>query len=149
MNNKKGFTLIELLAVVVVLSVIISIAVPVINTQLKKSKEKAYQTKLEIIAKQAKQYAQEEEDFLYESSLRYNGYVCNKITVSELVNAGYIDANDKDLFDGSKEVINPNTGGSMLNEQIMVYIKSKPGASGVNIYNGSIISKTTNVSQCH
>lgn len=149
MNNKKGFTIVELLAVIVVLSVVISIAVPVINSSIRKSKEKAYSTKLEIISKQAKQYAQEEEDFLYESSKKYNGYVCNIVSVSDLVSAGYVDANDKDIFDGSHDVVNPKTGESMMNEKVMVYIKSKPGATGVDIYNGSIVSTTTNISQCH
>ena len=39
--NKKGFTLVELLGVLVVLSVILMIAFPLITTYINKSKHKA------------------------------------------------------------------------------------------------------------
>ena len=42
MKNKKGFTLIELLAVLVILSIVMSIAIPNIISTLEKSKKETY-----------------------------------------------------------------------------------------------------------
>ena len=47
--NKKGFTLVELLGVLVVLSVILMIAFPLITTYINKSKQKAYDTQMGLI----------------------------------------------------------------------------------------------------
>lgn len=42
MGNKKGFTLIELLAVLVILSIVMSIAIPNVISTLEKSKKETY-----------------------------------------------------------------------------------------------------------
>ena len=62
--NKKGFTLVELLGVLVVLSVILMIAFPLITTYINKSKQKAYDTQMEIIMTGLKNYANEHKEVL-------------------------------------------------------------------------------------
>jgi len=49
MKNNKGFTLIELLAVIILLSVVVTIAVPSISGISKKVKEIMLDTKLDLI----------------------------------------------------------------------------------------------------
>ncbi|MBO4601395.1 MAG: prepilin-type N-terminal cleavage/methylation domain-containing protein [Bacilli bacterium] len=149
MKNKKGFTMIELLAVIVVLGVIISIASLSISKIMEKNKQKAYETKVEVILKQAKQYAYDNENIFYNSDKRFGNYVCEVISVQDLISGGYIDANDKELVDdvnGDQVVItNPLTQESMTTLNILLYIKSKespssPKYDSVGIYNGSIVS---------
>lgn len=54
---KKGFTLIEVLAILVILSVIGAIVVPTINKSINDSKQKAYDSQVEIIIAAAKKWA--------------------------------------------------------------------------------------------
>jgi len=146
MKNKNGFTMMELLAVIVILGIVSTIAILTVTRILKKNKEKALEAKEEIILKQARQYAKDnEEDLFYNSGKRYQFYVCDVITIGDLVNAGYIDEDDKDVDGGGKDVINPLTNQSMKDRKIMVYIRSKenpssPNYSSLGIYNGTIIS---------
>ena len=156
MNKKRGFTLVELLAVLVVLSIVISIGTVSINKLLNKNKQASYEAKMEIIIRQAKQYAQENESFLHDSLGRYsNKYVCNVITVEQLLNEGYLDAKDNDLVDSkTNDIIDPRNGTSMKSKNILVYIKSKYSSSAadyekVGIYVGDIKAKTlTNTADC-
>jgi type IV pilus assembly protein PilA len=53
---KKGFTLIELLGVIVILGIIAMIAIPTINSAINNSKEKAYDTQVNIILEAARNY---------------------------------------------------------------------------------------------
>lgn len=146
MKNKNAFTIMEILAVIAILAIVSTIAGLTITRILRKNKEKALETKEEIILKQARQYAKDnEEDLFYNSSKRYLYYVCEVVTIGDLVSAGYIDEDDKDVDGGSKDVINPLTGKSMKDRKIMLYIRSKekpssPDYTSLGIYNGSIVS---------
>lgn len=134
----------ELLAVLVILSTILVIAIPAIGKLLQKNKTKAYNSKLNTILKQAKVYANDEKDFLYASNKKYDGYVCNVITVSELKAAGYLEELSRE--DGSKSTItDPRDNSSMENIQIMVYIKN---TGSENLYYGSIISTISETNLC-
>ena len=146
MKNKKGFTLIELLAVIAILTIVSTVAIITITKVLSKNKDKALEAKEEIILKQARQYGKDnEEELFYSSNKRFQNYVCNVITVGDLVTEGYLDEDDKDVDGGNKDVINPKTGQSMKSRKIMIYIRSKEDPSSANytnlgIYNGTIIS---------
>lgn len=54
--NKKGFTLIELLAVIVILLVIMTIAIPSITSSMDRTKEKQKKAIMEIIESSAEIY---------------------------------------------------------------------------------------------
>ena len=62
--NKKGFTLVELLGVLVVLSVILMLAFPLITTYINKSKQQAYDTQMRLIIKGLKDYVREHKEAL-------------------------------------------------------------------------------------
>lgn len=152
MKNKKGFTLVELLAVIVILAVIMLIAVPVISNLIQKNKEKAYEAKMELILKQAKLYAKDNK-ILYSSTKRDGIYVCEKVTVQQLLTAGYLEKED-DISSGKNDILDPRDGSSMLTKSIEVYIKSEASSSDANyqdegIYIGNMYSTDQNTSNCH
>ena len=79
--NNKGFTLIELLAVLVILVVIMSIAIPSITSSVERSKAKQRNEVINIVRAQAELYADK-----HKNNLR-NGDI---IEISELVSDGYL-----------------------------------------------------------
>jgi type IV pilus assembly protein PilA len=84
--NKKGFTLVELLATIVIMGIIIAIAVPSYIHITQSTKEKAYESKKEYIEAKAISYASE------------NDLDPATITVADLINAGYIEADSDGKF---------------------------------------------------
>ena len=79
--NNKGFTLIELLAVLVILVVIMSIAIPSITSSVERSKAKQREQVINIVKAQAELYADKHKNSLS------NG---NSIDVSKLFCDGYL-----------------------------------------------------------
>ena len=139
MKNKKGFTLIEIIAVIVILITISLMAVPAVLKLINQNKEEAYNAKKAIVLKQAKQYARDNESFLYESNKRYFGKVCNSITIKELLDAGYL--NEIAENGGSNShVINPLNNEYMDDENIVVYINSRRPSDKAKKYVGTYIS---------
>ncbi len=55
MMNKKGFTLIELIAVVVILSLIALVVFPAVNSVIRNSREKAYESQINTLVKAAEE----------------------------------------------------------------------------------------------
>jgi type IV pilus assembly protein PilA len=84
--SKKGFTLVELLATIVIMGIIIAIAVPSYFNITQSTKEKAYESKKEYIEAKAISYASE------------NDLDPATITVADLINAGYIEADSDGKF---------------------------------------------------
>lgn len=151
LKSNKGFTLVELIAVIVILIAVIAIAVPTITRLLNRNKEEIYKTKIDVILKQAKIYAKDNTDFLYESSKRYGSYVCNTITVKDLLDAGYLD--DVDEKEVKDQIIrDPRNNNSLNDEKVMLYIKSENDGSSnystVGIYVGPIISTFKSADEC-
>ena len=137
--------MIELIAVIIILSVILTIAAASVTYVLNKNKDKALEAKKSLILKQAKELFLDDEGLLLNSPKNYGNFVCQIITVETLVDNGYLDADDNDLGDGSKDVVNPKTKESMMNMKIIAYIKSSkdPSSSDYNSYGkyiGNIIT---------
>jgi prepilin-type N-terminal cleavage/methylation domain-containing protein len=75
MKNKKGFTLIELLAVIVILSIILLIAVPLVNGIIEETKKSAFSSSASMIAKTV------ENEFLKKLLKKYDYYSERKINI--------------------------------------------------------------------
>lgn len=83
--NKKGFTLIELLAVLVILVVIMSIAIPSVTSSVERSKAKQKEEVINVVKAQAELYLDKHKNSLSSDSV---------ITVDMLVNDGYLTLED-------------------------------------------------------
>lgn len=79
MKKSKGFTLIELLAVIVILSIMLSVTTIAVNNIKKKQDEKNYKNIISSILSGAKQYATE------------NNISNGDITVKTLLEGEYVD----------------------------------------------------------
>ena len=111
---QKGFTLVELLAVIVILALLATIAVPsaiVISNNIKKD---LYCTKVDMLLNDVKRWGDE-----HKSRLDTSCYVT--MTVKELVEEG-ITAKEND--EEGSYIINPYTNEGMDNEEIRLYLKN-------------------------
>lgn len=148
MKSKKGFTLVEIIAVIVIIVIVSLMAVPAVLKMIKNNKESAYQTKLKVILKQAKQYASDNENFLHSSNYKYINKVCNSITVKELQDAGYL----KEITStgaSTSHVIDPRTGNNIDDKNIIVYINSSFPYDEVEKYNGGVVAIYQDSSWCN
>ena len=91
--NKQGFTLIELMAVIIILTILSLIIVPIIDKNIKKSKDEMYLIQIENIRLAGINYYS---DFII---LRPKNEQSASVSLSFLIENDYID-----------EVINPKTG---------------------------------------
>ena len=94
--NKKGFTLIELMAVVTILVILSLIIVPIVDKNVKRSKDDMYKIQVENIRMAGVGYFSDNV-----SSRPSVGSFCS-VPISILVDQGYI----------SGDVVNPKTGES-------------------------------------
>lgn len=105
--KQKGFTLIELVMVILVLGIIAIIAVPTVNSIIKDSKEKAYNSQIKMIEDTARTYMSKHS---LELPKENNGSsVC--ITVDKLKKEGFLSKDDiinpkdkNEIFDGAVKV---------------------------------------------
>lgn len=113
MKNKNGFTLAELLAVIVIIALITTIAVPSAIGTSNKIKEKMYCAKIDEIENQAKAYGEDRRDKLSTGDLN--------IKVSDLVNQGYL----KKDQETSPYVVDPRDSQSadLYNMSFRIYLK--------------------------
>ena len=146
MKNNKAFSLIELIAVLIILSLLLLLAVPQISGLVRKNKLKSFNTKVNVIIRQVKQYAKDNESFLNESNKTYEGYVCNTITVAQLKNLGYLKELDKDT--GYNKITDPRDNSSMENFTVMLYIKTKTNGDNTNKFAGTVVGTIENTSGC-
>ena len=147
--KNKGFTLVELLAVLVILGLLITLAVPNILGVSKNVKEKSYQTKIDIIENAAITYTSD----TVKKSLQNLGdtaatgyywvsvskdsdgkkiveanatkdsthnYPAKSYTVQELADAREIDYDDEE----NKSVVNPVDNKSINSCNVYVYLKN-------------------------
>lgn len=109
MKNNKAFTLIELLAVVAILVILSLVITPIIDKNIKKTKEQAYKTQIENIRMAGITYYSDN------ILLKPTEETSLTITLSQLINLGYI-----------KQVKNPKTD-QPFDQNIYVEFKNTNG----------------------
>lgn len=130
--SKKGFTLIELLAVIVILSVILTIILPTVSETLKNSKNTIYDIQINDILTSAYDYSLKKIKLLPESGkktfitlneLKKNGFIENNI-MNSITNKSF----DNDLVISIENVgprYNNKIKNSMLNGRYLYKIEEK------------------------
>ena len=118
--KKNGFTLVELLAVIVIMALLLTIAVPSVIGISKKIKTNMFCSKVEDIESAAKLYG---EDYIDQID-KNNG---TTITVYKLIENNLFKKEDKDCDKTSNTtcVLDPRDGSSMDKNQILITIKNK------------------------
>ena len=101
--KKKGFTLVELLGVLVVLSVILMIAFPLITTYINKSKQKAYDTQMGLIITGLKDYVIEHKEVLPVNDTDYVTFTLGQLKALGIVNNSVVNPLDGKEIDDSME----------------------------------------------
>lgn len=140
MKKKNGFTLIELLAVIVILSIIISMSTFGVMRIRNNSLKKLLDTKINELEASAILYGQENQSSLggvctvdgVESKF------CKVITVKELIDSDYYKSNEVNSSN-KKDLINNVTNKSMLCDEIQIYKKNnRVYAKALNIKSNDV-----------
>ena len=104
--NKKGFTLIELLAVIVVLGVVLTLAMPSILDSINASRNSSYKILIGNIKTAAETYYQECEYGDLSDKNKYGNYACTitdgntiNTTIGALANTGILKVSESDEND--------------------------------------------------
>lgn len=101
--KKNGFTLVELLGVLVVLSVILMIAFPLITTYINKSKQKAYDTQMELIITGLKDYAIDHKEVLPVNDTDYVTFTLGQLKSLGIASNSVVNPLDGKEIDDSME----------------------------------------------
>ena len=112
--NKKGFTLVELVAVIILISIISTLAIIPITNIVKKSKDEMYDAQINQIILAAENWASDHKIDLYNmkeelrknltTEVTYENTPVTVKTLDELINEEHLDDMVKDLKD-EKNVI--------------------------------------------
>lgn len=86
-KRQRGFTLIELIAVLVILTIIMSIAIPSISASIERSKEKQRNAKIKIMESATEIYIVDRKSLITSSSCY--------VKIDELISSTLINADDK------------------------------------------------------
>lgn len=123
--KKNGFTLIEVLAVIVILSIVVSLATISVMKIRNDSLKELLQTKVNNLEAAAKVYGQENPDELkFNCGVEgYSSDFCTVVTVGELIEGNYFKSTERNK-DGNIDLINNVTNESMWNDEIIIYKKN-------------------------
>lgn len=122
--NKKGFTLVELLAVLVILGILVTIAVPAATSVSDKAKNKMLKTKTKLAMQGAILYLQDNKsEFTSQTNLNNcttnNNVITCHMTFLKLADLGQLDYDYTD-DNGVKHIQNPVDKTNMDNAYIIV-----------------------------
>ena len=143
--NRKGYTLIELLAVILIISLIITLSIFGIIKAVNSSKEKAAILSINSIKEAAETYATEKNDdssYWLDITDKENKYFC--ITIEELMNKGLLDkkANIKSKdFDIHSYVLVKKNKVTMVNSKAEILTKDKANSDGYKVCMGNIVNE--------
>ena len=147
--NRKGYTLIELLAVILIISLIITLSIFGIIKAINSSKEKAATLSEKSIKEAAETYATEKNDdssYWLDITDKENKYFC--ITIEELMNKGLLDkkANieSKD-FDIHSYVLVKKNKVTMVNSKAEILTEDKDNSDGYKVCMGNIVNEEVTV----
>lgn len=113
--NKKGFTLVELLGVIVILSVLVLIAIPIVNNIVKNSQKQIKESNVITILNAAYSWAMDED---LNVTLPENVDDSITVNINTLKTTGHL----------KKEVINAETGDAYTNSCIITITKKNYNA---------------------
>lgn len=108
--NRRGFTLIELMAVVTILVILSLVIIPIVDVNVKRSKNEMYSVQIENIRMAGQNYFSD--NIYLKPGIGNSSFV----TLDSLVSDDYID-----------EVINPKTG-KPFSENVYVQLLNKDGS---------------------
>ena len=143
--NRKGYTLIELLAVILIISLIITLSIFGIIKAINTSKEKAATLSEKSIKEAAEQYATEKNDdnnYWLDITDKENKYFCT--TIEELMNKGLLDkkANIKSKdFDIHSYVLVMKNKVTMVNSKAEILTKDKANSNDYKVCMGNIVNE--------
>lgn len=140
MKKKNGFTLIELLAVIVILSIIISMSTFGVMRIRNNSLKKLLDTKINELEASAILYGQENQSSLGGACIvdGVESKFCKVITVKELIDSDYYKSNEVNSSN-KKDLINNVTNKSMLCDEIQIYKKNnRVYAKALNIKSNDV-----------
>ena len=140
MKKKNGFTLIELLAVIVILSIIISMSTFGVMRIRNNSLKKLLDTKINELEASAILYGQENQGSLEGTCTVDNEEYkfCKLVTVKELIDNDYYTTSEENR-NNKKDLINNVTNKSMLCDEIQIYKKNnRVYAKALNIKSNDV-----------
>ena len=138
--NKKGFTLVEVLAVVVILSIILSMATFGVMNIRRNSLQKLVDTKISNLESSAIIYGQENQNELIETCNvdEVNYDFCKLVNVKYLIENEYYTTNEVNS-ENKKDLVNNVTNKSMLCDEIQIYKKNnRVYAKAINIKSNDV-----------
>lgn len=154
--NKKGFTLVELLAVVAILGLLATLAVPNIMKISSNMKIEMYCSKVDLVLKNANMFGDDNLNKIKKATGVVNGgnsSCYTTVTVKDLVDYGYIskEKNDKDKVCSSSTstcpyIKNPFDDTSMDDDLIGIFIYNKRAVAFYDYFDntGYLDNKTKN-----
>ena len=143
--NRKGYTLIELLAVILIISLIITLSIFGIIKAINSSKEKAATLSINSIKEAAETYAAEKNDdssYWLDITDKDNKYFCT--TIEELMNKGLLDkkANIKSKdFDIHSYVLVKKNKVTFVNSNAEILTKDKANSDDYKVCMGNIVNE--------
>ena len=129
--KKNGFTLVELLAVIIILTLVITIAFVSVTRIREESLKRVVETKVEQIEQAAILYGQENPNVIKTSctdhekevvaATNYTPSFCVTVTAGVLIDNNFFESSYLDEVNGKTDLINDVTGKSMREDTVIIY----------------------------